>query len=665
MSALSIQVPFPVFQDRDGQPLDNGYVWIGVANLQPQTNPLVAYFDEALTIIAAQPLRTINGYISNAGTPAQIYVDGVNYSILVQDSKGSMVYNFPDGTGIDPTLDSCSVTYDPTFTGGVSYPVCQKLAQTVSVKDFGAVGDGVTDDAAAIQIAFNYLATQTNCSLYFPQGKYLLNSQVVQSVPNVSEYSIFGDGPSSVILGNNSNGAIKITCSGRQTQIQIYNLFFSPVLDSSGTAFEYSVPEGGTAGKRVLVMQNITCATVQNLLTPTASWDNTIIATGLNRPGFFNVVCFNNTETKANAILNINGCYAPLMENCYFNGAATYGVTNVRATFDNEGFFMNRCTVNGADTGVYVNQVGRHPNIEIRDSHVNAFVIGIHVVDSKFIWISQNLLYSSNYTDGTAYTDVYLDNCDTICLVDNVYRAGGILLRRHLETVNQCIGILVREYGLRARSTIAPFYFAAGARDVSVFLPSNVSVQDFTSYPDVLWESALTNTNFTVFTDRSISAIQNSTATSPLYQIQKYQNTPTNGSSLGAFQFTGYTTDKSDQVPYVTLRSNSDSVTDSAQTGSLTVFTYQANVAVNQFSFGDGVAAGLNPRGNGSISAGGATGSLFFGLGTVRGIYGGAGTPEGVVTASAGSLYLNQSGGAGTTLYIKESGAGNTGWVAK
>lgn len=43
----------------------------------------------------------------------------------------------------------------------------------------------------------------------------------------------------------------------------------------------------------------------------------------------------------------------------------------------------------------------------------------------------------------------------------------------------------------------------------------------------------------------------------------------------------------------------------------------------------------------------------------------GAGTPEGVVTAPVGSLYTRTNGGANTTLYIKESGTGNTGWVAK
>ncbi len=43
----------------------------------------------------------------------------------------------------------------------------------------------------------------------------------------------------------------------------------------------------------------------------------------------------------------------------------------------------------------------------------------------------------------------------------------------------------------------------------------------------------------------------------------------------------------------------------------------------------------------------------------------GAGTPEGAVTARIGSLFLRSDGGASTTLYVKQSGTGNTGWVAK
>jgi hypothetical protein len=46
-------------------------------------------------------------------------------------------------------------------------------------------------------------------------------------------------------------------------------------------------------------------------------------------------------------------------------------------------------------------------------------------------------------------------------------------------------------------------------------------------------------------------------------------------------------------------------------------------------------------------------------------LFSGTGTPEGAVTAGVGSLFLRTDGGAATTLYIKESGAGNTGWVGK
>lgn len=46
-------------------------------------------------------------------------------------------------------------------------------------------------------------------------------------------------------------------------------------------------------------------------------------------------------------------------------------------------------------------------------------------------------------------------------------------------------------------------------------------------------------------------------------------------------------------------------------------------------------------------------------------LFSGTGSPESVVTANVGCLYLRTDGGASTTLYVKESGTGNTGWVAK
>jgi hypothetical protein len=43
----------------------------------------------------------------------------------------------------------------------------------------------------------------------------------------------------------------------------------------------------------------------------------------------------------------------------------------------------------------------------------------------------------------------------------------------------------------------------------------------------------------------------------------------------------------------------------------------------------------------------------------------GNGSPEGVVTAGVGTIYSRLDGGASTTLYVKESGTGATGWVPK
>jgi len=97
MSALSIQPTYPIFTDIDGQPLEDGFVWIGQANLDPQVNPINVYWDAALTIPAAQPIRTLAGYPANSGTPARLYVNS-DYSIRVMNKNGSVVYSAPAAT---------------------------------------------------------------------------------------------------------------------------------------------------------------------------------------------------------------------------------------------------------------------------------------------------------------------------------------------------------------------------------------------------------------------------------------------------------------------------------------------------------------------------------------------------------------------------------------
>jgi len=87
---LAIDTPFPLFLGRDGRPLEGGSVYIGVENQNPITSPLPVYWDVTGSQPAAQPLKTINGYIARSGTPAKVYVPGV-YSQLIKDRTGVQV----------------------------------------------------------------------------------------------------------------------------------------------------------------------------------------------------------------------------------------------------------------------------------------------------------------------------------------------------------------------------------------------------------------------------------------------------------------------------------------------------------------------------------------------------------------------------------------------
>ena len=124
----------------------------------------------------------------------QIYIDGVYQQKDTYSLAGATV-NFstapPINSGIEVvsfsiaslgTVDAANVSYNEGGTGAVNRSVQAKLQESVSVKDFGAVGDGVTDDTAAIQAAIDYAKTVVNASInyaitvtavvHFPAGTY-------------------------------------------------------------------------------------------------------------------------------------------------------------------------------------------------------------------------------------------------------------------------------------------------------------------------------------------------------------------------------------------------------------------------------------------------------------------------------------------------------------
>lgn len=184
MTALSIQPTYPIFTDIDGQPLEAGYIWIGTANLNPLTNPISVYWDAALTQPAAQPIRTVGGYPVNSGTPARLYVNS-DYSIQVQNRNGSVVYSAPAATErlsdvvIDGlTISSADVSFLQAGASAVTRTAQSKMRESVSVLDFGAVCDGVTDDATAVNAAITAVAALGGGDVFFPAGTTLVGATI-------------------------------------------------------------------------------------------------------------------------------------------------------------------------------------------------------------------------------------------------------------------------------------------------------------------------------------------------------------------------------------------------------------------------------------------------------------------------------------------------------
>lgn len=88
---ITLQTPYVQFTELDGSPLDDGAVYIGTAGLNPQTNPITVYWDNAGTQPAAQPLSTRSGAIARNGAPARVYINAASYSLTVRDKHGRLI----------------------------------------------------------------------------------------------------------------------------------------------------------------------------------------------------------------------------------------------------------------------------------------------------------------------------------------------------------------------------------------------------------------------------------------------------------------------------------------------------------------------------------------------------------------------------------------------
>ena len=153
------------------------------------------------TLSAAGATLNSNSHTGNGSTTAfsmsyapvikdntQVYIDGVYQEKSTYSISGTTLTFSeapPLNSGIEIVVtrtldfgaeDAANVSYTQGGTGSVNRTVLTKLQEFVSVKDFGAVGDGVTDDTAAIQAALN-----VGGRIYFPTGTYQCNTVTVSN----------------------------------------------------------------------------------------------------------------------------------------------------------------------------------------------------------------------------------------------------------------------------------------------------------------------------------------------------------------------------------------------------------------------------------------------------------------------------------------------------
>lgn len=95
MSYQVVNNQIPSFYDTSGAPLDNGFIYIGQSNQNPEVSPIQIYWDSALTQPAYQPVRTVSGFPARNGIASRIYVPTTSgaYSITVKDKRGSLVFS--------------------------------------------------------------------------------------------------------------------------------------------------------------------------------------------------------------------------------------------------------------------------------------------------------------------------------------------------------------------------------------------------------------------------------------------------------------------------------------------------------------------------------------------------------------------------------------------
>lgn len=198
-SAVPLPTPKVQILDASGRPCAGCYLWTYAAGT---STPQATYTDSTAGTSNTNPV------VLDAGGAASVWIAGQAYKLVLEKppfvaGHGSVVWtvdNVTDTTFFYLTYlrsisDSALLTYTSPGTGGASRTVRAKLTELgISVKDFGAKCDGLTDDSAAFEAALDYAATVGYPKVVFPAG-VCLGNMTLYSYQSIEGASSSGPNP--------------------------------------------------------------------------------------------------------------------------------------------------------------------------------------------------------------------------------------------------------------------------------------------------------------------------------------------------------------------------------------------------------------------------------------------------------------------------------------
>jgi hypothetical protein len=227
-----------------------------------------------------------------------------------------------------------SVTYTQGASGSVQTTVQAKLQESVSVKDFGAVGDGVADDINAIQNAIIHAVNSNNFQVFFPAGTYLISS----GIPLVKRVKLFGLNPDTTIIKcNGSTSTIYTATLSGSTFTDNLNALLGDVTSKVKSAQRCSIENLG--------IQHI--GTVSGQSPSGVDWDEIVQLVGCYDGYFSNLSVSNQTNDIGD--FHVKFAWRTKMYNISASRGGSYtGGSGIKVGSQTNSAIMQGCSTYGA-----------------------------------------------------------------------------------------------------------------------------------------------------------------------------------------------------------------------------------------------------------------------------------------------------------------------------